>query len=553
MLYFVSKIRRLIMYLNHKKKHLPFIIFTFGFIFFFLFQCTSIKKKKIGQVFRYNEFANINSLDPAFARNLPNIWATTQIFNGLVQLDDSLNVTPDLAKDWSVSSDGLNYKFNLRDDVYFHKSTAFGDDQTRKVVAADFVYSLNRLRDPKVASPGGWILQNVDKIEAINNHELKIKLKKPFPAFLGLLTMRYCSVVPWEVIKKINDKFRNQPIGTGPFHFKKWEEDVKLVLRKNPIYFEKDNQGISLPYLESIAITFIPEIQSEFMLFLQGKIDILNSLDRSYKDELLTSYGELKENYNTKINMQKGPYLNTEYIGFYLDSKSKAIQSSLIREAINFGFDRKKMMNYLRNNIGFIGIHGLIPKGLLGYGVNTSIQYDPIKASNLINRFTKKHGFIPQITLATDANYLDICEYLQRELEKIGLKIKVDVMTPSALKQARSAGKLEMFRASWIADYPDAENYLSLFYSKNFSPNGPNYTHYQNEEFDILYNKSFEINDPKLIEKNYKKMDSVAMNEYPIVPLYYDQVIRFVQKGISGLTINPLNVLKLKKVKKIEK
>ena len=541
------------MHLNHKKKHLHFIIFTFGFIFFFLFQCTSIKKKKIGQVFRYNEFANINSLDPAFARNLPNIWATTQIFNGLVQLDDSLNVTPDLAKDWSISSDGLNYKFNLRDDVYFHKSTAFGDDQTRKVVAADFVYSLNRLRDPKVASPGGWILQNVDKIEAIKNHELKIKLKKPFPAFLGLLTMRYCSVVPWEVIKKINDKFRNQPIGTGPFHFKKWEEDVKLVLRKNPIYFEKDNQGISLPYLESIAITFIPEIQSEFMLFLQGKIDMLNSLDRSYKDELLTSYGELKENYNTKINMQKGPYLNTEYIGFYLDSKSKAIQSSLIREAINFGFDRKKMITYLRNNIGFIGIHGLIPKGLPGYGANTSIQYNPIKASNLINQFTKKHGFIPQITLATDANYLDICEYLQRELEKIGLKIKVDVMTPSALKQARSAGKLEMFRASWIADYPDAENYLSLFYSKNFSPHGPNYTHYQNEEFDILYNKSFEINDPKLIKKNYKKMDSVAMSEYPIVPLYYDQVIRFVQKGFSGLTINPLNVLKLKKVKKIEK
>ena len=90
----------------------------------------------------------------------------------------------------------------------------------------------------------------------------------------------------------------------------------------------------------------------------------------------------------------------------------------------------------------------------------------------------------------------------------------------------------------------------TLFYSKNFSPNGPNYTHYQNEEFDELYKKSFEISDPQLIEKNYKKMDSIAMKEYPIVPLYYDQVIRFVQKGISGLTINPVNVLKLKKVKK---
>jgi peptide/nickel transport system substrate-binding protein len=139
---------------------------------------------------------------------------------------------------------------------------------------------------------------------------------------------------------------------------------------------------------------------------------------------------------------------------------------------------------------------------------------------------------------------------LQRALEKIGLKIKVDVMTPALLKQSRSSGKLEMFRASWIADYPDAENYLSLFYSKNFSPNGPNYTHYQNEEFDALYQNSFEINNLQLSKENYKKMDSIAMNEYPIVPLYYDQVIRFVQKGISGLTINPINILKLKKVKK---
>ena len=550
MLYFASKIQSLLMYLNQKKKHFIFVIFTFGFILFCLFRCTGIKKKKLGQVFRYNEFANINSLDPAFARNLPNIWATTQIFNGLVQLDDSLNIVPDIAKNWSISPDGLNYKFNLREDVYFHKSNAFGDDQTRKVVAADFVYSLNRLIDPEVASPGGWVLQNVDKIETINEHQLNIKLKKQFPGFLGLLTMRYCSVVPWEVIKKINENFRNQPIGTGPFYFKKWEEDVKLVLRKNPIYFEKDNMGISLPYLESVAISFIPEIQSEFMLFLQGKLDILNSLDSSYKDELLTSYGELRENYKAKINLQKGPYLNTEYIGFYLDTKSEAIRSRLIREAINLGFDRKKMITYLRNNIGFIGNNGLIPKGLSGHGANTSIKYDPIKATNLVNDFVNKYGFIPQITLATDANYLDICEYLQRALEKIGLKIKVDVMTPAVLKQARSAGKLEMFRASWIADYPDAENFLSLFYSKNFSPKGPNYTHYQNEEFDKLYEKSFEISDPQLIEKNYKKMDSIAMNEYPIVPIYYDQVIRFVQKGISGLTINPVNVLKLKKVKK---
>ena len=546
------KIQPLRMSINFLKKHSISTALSSALMLFLTSQCTKEEKENIGQVFRYNEFSNINSLDPAFASNLPNIWATNHLFNGLVKLDDSLNIIPDIAKHWSISDDGLNYIFQLREDVYFHKSNAFGNGKTRKVVAADFVFSLNRLRDPELASPGGWVLHNVDKIEELDKYKLEIKLKKPFPAFLGLLTMRYCSVVPIDVIETMNEKFRSEPIGTGPFYFKKWEEDVKLVLRKNPIYFEKDNNGLSLPYLEAVVITFIPEIQSEFMLFLQGKLDMLNSLDNSYKDELLTSKGELKEHYRLKINMEKGPYLNTEYIGFYLDAESEAIRSPLVREAINIGFDRKKMITYLRNNIGFIGDRGFIPKGLIGHGKNTSIKYDPERATGLINKFIKRHGYIPEIKLATDSNYLDICQFIQRALEIIGLKIKIDVMSPAILKQSRSAGKLEMFRASWIADYPDAENYLSLFYSKNFSPNGPNYTHYKNSKFDLLYEKSFEINDSKLRAINYEKMDSIAMVDYPIVPLYYDQVIRFMDKGVSGLKINATNLLKLERVKKLK-
>ena len=117
---------------------------------------------------------------------------------------------------------------------------------------------------------------------------------------------------------------------------------MKLVLRKNPLYFERDEKGEALPYLEAVAITFVPDKQSEFMLFLQGKLDLLNSLDNSYKDELLTQEGQLSEKYKYKISLQKGPYLNTEYLGFYLDSPSSIIQSPAIREAINIGFDRKK-------------------------------------------------------------------------------------------------------------------------------------------------------------------------------------------------------------------
>ena len=509
---------------------------------------TGPKADRSHLVFRYNEDGNITSLDPAFSRNLENIWATTHLFNGLVQLNDSLEVIPDVAEQWNVSADGLVYDFKIREDVYFHKHPAFGNKKTRRVTASDFVYSLKRLLDPQLASPGAWVLQNVKNIKAKNDRQLTITLKKAFPAFLGLLSMRYCSVIPHEIANLNGVDFRKNPIGTGPFAFKNWEENVKLVLRKNPLYFERDEKGEALPYLEAVAITFVPDKQSEFMLFLQGKLDLLNSLDNSYKDELLTQEGQLSEKYKYKISLQKGPYLNTEYLGFYLDSPSSIIQSPAIREAINIGFDRKKMMTYLRNNIGFEGDKGFIPKGLPGHPKNRLIVYQPEKAAALVKNFEKQTAKKARITLATDPNYVDLCEYIQRELQKIGISIEVDVMPPATLKKARSLGKLEMFRSNWIADYPDAENYLSLFYSKNLSPSGPNYTHFKNDTFDSYYQDSFMINNADKRSRHYKTMDSLAMSKHPLVPLFYDQVVRFSQKEVEGLTLNPINVLKLKKV-----
>ena len=523
-------------------------------IMFFLFSCSKKQEEdRSHMVFRYNEYGNITSLDPAFSRNLPNIWATTHMFNSLVQLNDDLEIIPDLAEQWTISSDGLVYEFRIREDVFFHQHPAFGKSKTRKVNASDFAFSLKRLLDPQLASPGGWVLQNVERIEAKNDQLLIITLKQPFPAFLGLLSMRYCSVVPKEIVTNTEGNFRKNPIGTGPFAFKYWEEDVKLVLRKNPLYFERDDLGLSLPYLESISISFVPDKQSEFMLFLQEKLDILNTLDNSYKDELLTQQGTLTEKYKEKINLQKGPYLNTEYLGFYLDSPSPVIKSPLIREAINIGFDRKKMMIYLRNNIGFIGNKGFIPEGLSGHPKEVVLKYQPEKAAELVKTFEKETGLKAEITLATDANYIDLCEYIQRELQKIGISIKVDMMPPATLKQARSKGKLEMFRSNWIADYPDAENYLSLFYSKNFSPTGPNYTHFYSPTFDSLYENSFFINDAQKRGEIYQSMDSLVMSKHPLIPLYYDQVLRFSHKNVQGLNLNPVNVLKLKKIRKTKK
>ncbi len=518
----------------------------------FLFSCGGDSYSSKGhQVFRYNEHANINTLDPAFSRTLQDTWVCNQLFNGLVQLDSDLNIMPSIAKNWSVSEDGKSYTFSIRNDVYFHKHTLFGKDSTRTVIASDFEYSFNRLKDPKVAAPGSWVLNKVEGFRAINDTLFNITLKQPFPAFIGLLSMKYCSVVPKEVVEHYGSNFRSNPIGTGPFKFKRWEENIKLIFRRNSHYFEKDETGRSLPYLEAIAITFLPDKQSEFLQFAQGNLDFLNSLDTSYKDELLTANGELRDIYSESVNMIRGPYLNSEYLGFYLDSKTPEIQSELIRKAINYGFDREKMMIYLRNGIGNPANGGFIPIGLPGYNKSIGFTYQPEKARQLIEQFKKESGISrPEITLTTTSNYLSFCEFIQRELEKSGLIVNVDVMPEATLRTARSNGKVDMFRSSWIADYLDAENYLSIFYSKNFAPNGSNYFHFKSKKLDSLYNKAFTVIDIEERKHLYTTMDSLAMDKAIMVPLYYDEVVRFTRKNVKGLGINPINLLDLKRVSK---
>jgi len=434
-----------------------------------IFSCSTEKKSdKDHLVFRYNEHSNIGTLDPVFASNPQLIWPSNQLFNSLVQLDDSLNIKPDIAKSWSINDSTLTYTFILRDDVYFHENPVFektpDKGHTRTVTAHDFEYSFNRLLDEKIAARGRWVLKNVKSFKAENDTVFSIKLKQAFPAFLGLLSMRFCSVVPKEAVDYYGNDFRSNPVGTGPFMFKLWEENIKLVLRKNPLYFEKDEQGNQLPYLEAVSITFLPDKQSEFLQFAQGKLDFVSSLDNSYKDEIVTTKGELQEKYKDRVKLIKGPYLNTEYLGFFMEAKSSQIKSKNLRKAINYGFDRVKMITYLRNGMGIPAVHGFIPKGLSGFSAIEGYQYKPEKARELLMRYKEETGDLhPMITIGTNSQYLDLCEFIQRELEKIGIEVKIDVMPPSTLRQMKSSGELDIFRASWIADYPDAENYLSLF------------------------------------------------------------------------------------------
>lgn len=502
-------------------------------------------------IFRYNESGGIGSLDPAFARDKSSIWATNQLFNGLLQMDENLHIQPAIAHAYKVSEDGLEHKFWLRSDVYFHKNKCFGSDSTRAVRAHDFVYSFQRLQDADLASPGRWTLDIVQEYYAESDTVFIVRLKEPFPPFLGVLTMKYCSVVPHEAVKFYGSSFSVNPVGTGPFAFRAWYANEKLVLNKNPLYFEIDENGKQLPYADGVSIRFIVDQQAAFLEFLKGNIDLVSGLDPGYKDEIISPQGELKTRYQNDFVLEKMPYLNTEYLIINVDTVQNGVLSDVrLRQAINLGFDRKKMILYLRNNIGHAADGGIIPSGLPGSIAGEGYDYNPEQAKELIRQVQQHWGELPLITLTTVANYRDLCEFIQSELAKIGLNIQVDVVPAANLREQKSQGVLPFFRASWIADYPDAENYLSLFYGPNRSPFGPNYSRFFNSHFDDWYMLARQTTEPNIREALYKKMDSLIVAEAPIVPLFYDEVVRIYPKKIMGLRGNAMNLLDLRYVTK---
>ncbi len=537
--------------LYNKGKVFIFIIMT-GFLFTAC-QSLSTSNKK---TFRYNEPTGIASLDPAFAKNQSIMWPVHQLYNTLVQTDAHLNIVPSLAVSWEISGDKKTFYFHLRRDVFFHDNDAFPGGKGRRMTASDVVYSFSRLVDKKTASSGAWIfnerISGVEAFQAPDDSTFQLRLLAAFHPILGLLSMQYCSIVPHEVVEKYGKDFRSHPCGTGPFQFKSWDEGQDLILIKNDNYFEKDSTGVRLPYLDAIKISFFDNRATEFLLLQQGRLDFMNDIDPSFKDEVLNKKGELKKDWVGKIQLSKSPYLNTEYLGIVVDSSLPAVKASplrllKIRQAINYGFDRRKMITYLRNSIGTPAESGFIPPGLPGFDSAKvhGYHYDPILARKLMLEAGYPEGSgLPVITLKTIDIYADLAGFIARQLEEIGMKVQVDITQKSLLLEETAKSQALFFRASWIGDYPDAENYLSVFYSVNPAP--PNYTRYRNLKYDQLYRNALVENNDSMRYDYYRKMDQLVINDAPVVPLWYDEVIHFVNPAVSGFEANGRNLLELR-------
>ena len=403
------------------------------------------------------------------------------------------------------------------------------------------------------------VLPGREGIEAVDDTTVVIRLQRPFAPFLSMLAMAYCSVVPREVVEHYGAEWRGHPVGCGPFRFFQWREGVKLVLHKHPAHYERDEAGVSLPYLEAVAISFVKDPNAEFLALVKGELDMISGTEGGFLNELLDPLGNVNTKYTDRIRMERAPALSTDYLGFLMDTTLAKVQQSpwsdvRVRNAIALMIDRERIITHLLHGIGRPA-QGIVPPSLPGAHVafKSSPAHDPVRARTLLEEAGYPDGKgLPPLVITATASYLELCEFIQHELARYGITVQVDVVPLSTHKEGVANGDFLFFRKNWIADYPDAENFLLLFASRNQAPDGPNYTRFRSSEFDALYAEALRTTDDAERIALYARMDGIVQRDVPAVFLVHPEVVRFIRTHVAGLAVDPMNRLDLRRVRKGE-
>jgi len=526
--------------------------------------CTKKSDLDPTNTFYTSSTAKIKGLDPAFADDLYSGLEVTRIYEGLLQykyLKRPYQLEPCLAEAMpTISKDGKTYTFKLKKGVVFQDDKAFKatNGKGRELVAEDFVYSFKRIADPKLNSPMWWLFDGkieglnewhdaaakagktdyslpVSGLRAVDASTLEIKLKARSYQFAFSLAMPATGVVAREVVEEYGAEFLNHPVGTGAFKLSEYNPAAKIVYVKNPTYRhevypsegEPEDQarglladaGKPLPLVDKIVMTVHVESQPQWLNFMQGNLDAAPIPKDNFAQAIDPKTKELMPDMKAKgILLFKEPSLDITHTSFNMTDPLVG-KNKLLRQAISMAVNTPEEIDLFYNGRA-ISAEGPIPPGLAGYDPNLKNPYK-VYSVEKAKEYLKKAGYpdgkglppLEYLSLA-DTTARQMTEYFQKEMAAIGIQIKVQTFSWPEFQQSLKNKKGQMWSFAWGADYPDAENFLQLFYSKNGSP-GPNDSNYSNPEFDKLYEKSLTLNDSPERTALYKKMAAIVIEDTP--------------------------------------
>jgi peptide/nickel transport system substrate-binding protein/oligopeptide transport system substrate-binding protein len=486
-----------------------------------------------GSVYRRPLGHDPETLDPGRISDVYGRSVSQQIFDGLVQFDQTLTIRPALAEFWRASRDGLTWTFDLRKGVKFHHG--------REVTADDVVFSFTRTLDPKRRSGGADTFSNVkgarefrerraktvSGFAALDRYTVQVTLNESQVPLVAVLAVGHAKIVPRDMVEAQGEAFGAQPIGSGPFRFVRWERGREIVLASNPEHFD------GAPRLGHLVYRIFPGEQRDTMLaeFLKGNLEdtpVPAPADR----RALAADG-------THIYVKR-PMFSVRFYGF--NTRTKPLADRRVRQAIAHAIDRDAILQDVYFG-QYTAARGILPPGTLGFNPKlTGYLYDLTRARELLVEAGYPGGRgLPPLTIWSGAKRNDIVrehELIRKSLAAAGIVVDIRYDTTwSSFSKMVEEGKLPIFMWAWYADVPDPDNFLTkLFHSS--SPR--NFFGYSNAAVDGLLTSARSVGDSQRRVELYRRAEQLILDDAPIVPIFHHTYERLFQSYVRSVEVNGL-------------
>lgn len=520
---------------------------------------------RYGGEFRFMSKEKVSELFPLKVKYIYDNRISSQIYEGLLKIDpSSTQVIPCLAESMQVSEESKLFTFKLVKGVHFQDDECFENGKGREVKADDFKYSLEFACSNNELNSLSWLLKDkvlgaqdyyegkadeVTGIKVIDDYTLQIELTVPFSAFDKLITHHGLSVFPHEAYEKYGNDIVTHPVGTGAFMLETLADD-KIVLTRNPNYWRTDEFNNPLPFLDKVIMTYSKDKTDELLSFRAEEIDLVLDIPVEEIENVLGTLREAQEGKNVKHKVDSKTSMSINYYGFSHDSEIFAKKD--VRMAFNLAIDREALIETWLEGEGWPSKNGFVPSmkdypwaSVKGY------KFNPEKAKALLSSagYPEGKGF-PTVDLyvnsADESGTHKLAKAVKFSLEQnLGVKINVKLCTIEERENAIRSGDAIFWRSGWVADYPDPENFLQLFYGGHLGTTDVNINpfNYNNPKFNALFEEAMEETNLEKRMSLLAECDQLIIDDAVVMPLLTDDFITMVNLKVRKFVSNEMQQL----------
>ncbi|MGN0852538.1 MAG: ABC transporter substrate-binding protein [Kiritimatiellia bacterium] len=475
-----------------------------------------------GATFR-RPLERVASMDPIRAAAVYDARAVSLVYEPPLEIDyfaRPYRLKAGLCDLPDVSEDGRVYTFRIRPGARFQPDACFPEGKGRAVVADDIVYSLKRLGDRKNASNGMWMMNEVKDVEAVDARTARVTLKKPFHVFPWLMAMAQAAAVPREAVEKYGVRFGGVAVGSGPYRMKEWWRNHRMVFERDPSW--RGWPDVKTKPYDKIEFYVVDDAMTKWLMFIGGQTDFLEAISKDNWDAVVGADGRLLPELERKgLRLYHTSTLTVLYVGINMNDPVLGTNRKL-RQALNCAFDFETWNRVYNNRM--LPCDGPLPPGVEGrletpfaYSFNLEKARRLLAEAGYAKGVDPKTGKRLEISLSigrATQEAREQVELMQSFYEKIGIRLEPRFMTWDAYQKAVNKGNVTLFMMGWLCDYPDAENFLQLFISKNVSP-GMNHCNYRNPEVDRLYDEAMEARDKTARLAAWRRIQEIVREDCP--------------------------------------